>query len=125
MLPLPLLSPETCAKPNHDTKFIKIWKEKVWNWLLQWFFSSFPPIGLCHYDFNLFQYLQHFMKTILQNNRSHCSFSQRCYRKLCFLKNYSVRSCVVKKRDFPHIDILKHDTMFPRRNATFSLMKNV
>lgn len=35
MLPLPLMSPEACAKPNHDSKFIKVREKKKYDLDLQ------------------------------------------------------------------------------------------
>lgn len=73
------MSPEACAKPNHDSKFIKVREKKKKydldlqgigyfnagkNCLFFLFFQLVKP--QCHYDVNLFQYLQHFMKITLQ-----------------------------------------------------------
>lgn len=85
MLPLPLMSPETCAKPNHDSKFIQVRKKKHALQGTGYFNAEKTFFQLvksqCHYDVNLFQYLQHFMKMTHQKNKSHSLFSQRCYRQ--------------------------------------------
>lgn len=117
MLPLPLLSPEACAKLNyweevHESQGKKhdlqgtgyLHAEKCsFFWLVK------PQ---CHHYVNLFQYLWHSMKMTLQKNKSHSSLLESSFRqnKIILFEKTSL-GAVQETKSNPQIIL----SIFPRK----------